>query len=70
MANKKASGAIAGGYDEQAWQAEDDVRTLVRAAEIRKDPARLKRARTKAKEQLAAAQASAATVAPAEPAKK
>lgn len=42
---------------EEDWRAEDDVRTLVRAAEIRKDKPRLKRAQAKAKEQLASIQA-------------
>lgn len=64
----KSKGAMVGGYDDSSWQAEDDVRTLVRAAEIRQDKARLKRAQTKAKEQLAAAQSTAASLAP--PAKK
>lgn len=35
------------------WQAEDDMRTLARAEEIRKDPARLKAALAKAKEKMA-----------------
>jgi hypothetical protein len=39
---------------QQDWEAEDDVRTLVRAAEIQKDKPRLARAKAKAKEQLAA----------------
>jgi len=61
MATKKATAAIAGGsWDEKSWQAEDDVRTLVRAAEIRKDGPRLKRAQAKAKEQLAALTAATA----------
>lgn len=48
---------LAAAKQEQSWQAEDDLRTLIRAAEIRKDPARLKRAQAKAKEQLSAIQA-------------
>lgn len=42
--------------DEQKWQAEEDVRTLVRAEEIRKDKPRLQRATAMAKKQLAALQ--------------
>lgn len=38
---------------ERDWQAEDDMRTLARAEEIRKDPARLKAALGKAKEKMA-----------------
>lgn len=40
--------------EELKWQAEDDVRTLKNAAEIRSDPARMKRARAEAKRQLEA----------------
>lgn len=39
---------------EQDYMAEDDLRTLMRAAEIQKDKPRLARAKAKAKEQLAA----------------
>ena len=35
------------------WQAEDDMRTLARAEEIRKDPKRHKAALAKAKEKIA-----------------
>ena len=38
---------------DKEWQAEDDMRTLVRAEEIRKDPKRLKAALAKAKERMA-----------------
>lgn len=38
--------------DRQTFEAEDDVRTLVRAGEIRNDKARLKRATAMAKKQL------------------
>lgn len=38
--------------DRQQFEAEDDVRTLVRAGEIRNDKARLKRATAMAKKQL------------------
>lgn len=37
--------------DEKAWQAEDDLRTLVNAKKIMKDRARLKAAKAKAEEQ-------------------
>jgi len=53
--------AVKASKTEQDWMAEDDLRTLMRAAEIRKDPARLKRAQAKAKEQLAALQAATAS---------
>ena len=43
--------------DEQKWQAEDDVRTLVEAEEIRKDKPRFKRAMKAAKEKMAALEA-------------
>lgn len=35
------------------WRAEDDMRTLAHAEEIRKDPKRLKAALAKAKEKIA-----------------
>ena len=38
--------------ERQKFEAEDDVRTLVRAGEIRKDKARMKRATALAKAQL------------------
>lgn len=41
--------------DEQTWRAEDDARTLMRAEEIRRDAARLRKAKTVAKAQAAAA---------------
>ena len=40
--------------DDKKYQAEEDVRTLVRAEEIRKDKSRLRRATVMAKKQLAA----------------
>lgn len=40
--------------EREKYEAENDVRTLVRSAEIRKDKARLKRATAMAKTQLAA----------------
>ncbi len=39
---------------DQKFQAEDDVRTMVRAEEIRKDGKRLARARKEARTQMAA----------------
>ena len=38
--------------DREKFEAEDDVRTLIRAGEIRNDKARLKRATAMAKKQL------------------
>ena len=38
--------------DREKFEAEDDVRTLIRAGEIRKDKARMKRAVVMAKSQL------------------
>ena len=38
--------------EQQKFEAEDDVRTLVRAGEIRKDRSRMKRATAMAKKQL------------------
>lgn len=37
-------------YDEKKWQAESDMETLMRAAEINKDPKRLAAAKKCAKE--------------------
>lgn len=37
---------------DRKWEAEEDLRTLVRAGEIRKDKARFKRAMAMAKHQL------------------
>ena len=41
--------------DERRWQAEDDVRTLTRAEEIKNDRGRLSRAQAMAKKQAAEA---------------
>jgi hypothetical protein len=74
MATKKkaaAAGAVVGmpyamtaeeKKRQEDYQAEDDLRTLVRANEIRADPRRLARAKAKAKEQIAAAQGAAAAI--------
>lgn len=55
MAKKSKANRVVGimPATERKWQAEDDLRTLVRAAEIRKDPKRFKAAQAAAKEQLA-----------------
>lgn len=37
---------------EKRWQAEEDLRALIRAKEVRRDPERLKAAKAIAKEQL------------------
>lgn len=57
---KKSTIAYATGpskAEQDRWQAEDDLRTLLRAEEIKKDKKRLASARTMAKEQLASATA-------------
>lgn len=57
---KKSSIAYATGpsqKEQDRWQAEDDLRTLLRAEEIKKDKKRLAAARNMAKEQLASATA-------------
>jgi len=43
--------------EESRWRAESDLRTLRQAEEIRRDPARLKRAATMADEEMKALQA-------------
>jgi hypothetical protein len=43
--------------EEARWRAESDLRTLRQAEEIRRDPARLKRAATMAAEEMKALQA-------------
>lgn len=53
MAKKKSAAVIAKEENEK-WQAEDDVRTLRRAEEIRTDRARLAAAKRVAKEEQAA----------------
>lgn len=50
----KSKVAIAMAKTEAEWQTEDDLRTLSRAAEIKKDPARLKRVQELAKKKLLA----------------
>lgn len=51
MATKKTA-AVAADKSMAEWQAEDDMRTLTRAAEIRKDEKRLKAAQELAKKKL------------------
>ena len=49
MATKKNHPALVGSDD---WQTEDDLRTLVRAREIEKDPKRMKAAQELAKKKM------------------
>lgn len=58
MATKKASApAAVGVYDDAKWRAEDDMRTLARAEEVKRDPKRLAAAKKMAREKLAELQA-------------
>lgn len=57
---KTSSAAMSVGID-ASWVAEDDMRTLARAEEIRKDPKRLAAAKAMAKKKLAEIQAVADT---------
>jgi len=54
---KKSTSEIMGGIQaaksEREYQAEDDLRTLQRAIEVKNDPARYKRAREMARKKLA-----------------
>ena len=54
MATKSKGGAVPVGMakSDNDWMAEDDMRTLLRAGEIRKDPKRLAAARAAAKRKL------------------
>lgn len=55
---KKASApAAVGVYDDAKWRAEDDMRTLARAEEVKRDPKRLAAAKKMAREKLAELQA-------------
>jgi hypothetical protein len=49
---KKYSNSIATVSSQDDWQAEDDLRTLMRAEEIEKDPKRLAKAQKLAKQKL------------------
>lgn len=51
---KKSSNAVSGLASDRKWEIEDDLRTLTRAREIQKDPARMKAVRALAKEKMAA----------------
>ena len=51
MAKKSAAKDQAIAYNDDAWRAEDDARTLIRAIEIRNDKARFAKAKAWAKEQ-------------------
>lgn len=54
MADKKSPGlAVASSPDEARWRAEDDMRTLARAEEVKADPKRLAAAKKMAKTKLA-----------------
>lgn len=60
MATKKAStpaAAIGMSHDESKWRAEEDMRTLARAEEVKNDPKRLAAAKAMAREKLAELQA-------------
>lgn len=48
-----AKNQVAVSKPDAEWEAEDDVRTLARAEEIRRDPKRLARAKAMAKKKLA-----------------
>ncbi|HEY0955817.1 MAG TPA: hypothetical protein VGE36_13715 [Roseateles sp.] len=51
--SKKSSSAGISEFDEAKWRAENDMRTLAQAVEIRKDPKRLTAAKKCAEEKLA-----------------
>lgn len=58
MATKKSTAAApVGMYDDAKWRAEDDMRTLARAEEVKRDPKRLAAAKKMAREKLAELQA-------------
>ena len=48
--------------DEKRWRTEDDLRTITRAREIQRDPARMKAVRALAAEQLKSAAATASSL--------
>ena len=50
--------------EEEQWRVESDLRTLVEAEEIRKDPKRLKKAQALAKEKVVETAAVASIVVP------
>jgi hypothetical protein len=53
---RKAAGPTAVAYDDSAYRARDDLHTLSRAEEIRRDSARLKAAQGEARKQMVALQ--------------
>ena len=58
MATNKTSTPVAvKSSDEDKWRAEDDMRTLARAEEVKRDPQRLAAAKRCAKERLTEMQA-------------
>lgn len=62
MATKKSS-VVASYPGESDWRAEDDMRTLCRAEEIKADSKRFARAKAKAKEKMAEMQKAMGTMA-------
>jgi len=58
---KSTSPSAVGVYDDSKWRAEDDMRTLARAEEVRNDPKRLAAAKKMAREKLAELQTIAGT---------
>jgi hypothetical protein len=50
MAKKSTATLAPAPYDDSKWRAEDDMRTLVRAEEVRRDPKRLAAAKKAARE--------------------
>lgn len=54
MGNKKSSPAVSPAYaaEDARWRAEDDMRTLTRAEEIKADKARMKMVSDHAKKQV------------------
>ena len=55
VSNKVDTPSLANKKEDQRWQAEDDLRTLTRADELRGDKARMGRVSKLAKEQIATA---------------
>ena len=53
MATKKTGSAVIASEPNNDWMAEEDVRTLARAEEIKRSPSRWARAKAMAKKKLA-----------------
>lgn len=51
MASKKSKGSVCCVSDDD-WRADSDLRTLIEAEQIKKDPKRLAKAQAKAKERM------------------